>query len=187
MFTEKGGPGGPPATVPGLSGRVRGAVGEGLGLAWGGGVWALRLLVQFEEHLLLPLLLVQILFQSLEGRWSSARSAGHGTPTKASSGNFPPRPQCSGPWVFPLFLRIACHPPPPPSCHGLAGSRWPRGAEAYLRAGKQPKAGNGAVWQQGEQTRARCRVPPQGPPLRTAPWSPVHTTRAITPPPRLCA
>lgn len=54
-----------PATVPWLLGSVRSAVGEELGLVWGGGVCTLRLFIQFEEHLLLPLLLVQIFLQSL--------------------------------------------------------------------------------------------------------------------------
>lgn len=54
------------------------AVGEELGgLIWGGRVQAFCLLIHFEEHLLLSLLLVQIFFQSLgqrEGRKSSVRS-----------------------------------------------------------------------------------------------------------------
>lgn len=59
--------GDPEARHPGwLLGSVCRAVGEELGgLVWGGGIWGLCLLIQFEEHLLLPLLLVQIFFQSL--------------------------------------------------------------------------------------------------------------------------
>lgn len=74
MFTENEGegPGAHQASShsPGrLLRSIRRIVGEELGgLAWGGGVWALRLLAQLEEHLLLPLLLVQILFQSLLAR-----------------------------------------------------------------------------------------------------------------------
>lgn len=74
MFTENEGegPGAHQAAShsPGrLLRSIRRIVGEELGgLAWGGGVWALRLLAQLEEHLLLPLLLVQILFQSLGKR-----------------------------------------------------------------------------------------------------------------------
>lgn len=73
-FTENGG-GGPEAHQPAshspewLLGSISRAIGKKLGgLIWGGGVWALVLLVQFEEHLLLPLLLVQIFFQSLRQR-----------------------------------------------------------------------------------------------------------------------
>lgn len=86
MFTENEGegPGAHQAAShsPGrLLRSIRRTVGEELGgLAWGGGVWALRLLTQLEEHLLLPLLLVQILFQSLgkrEDGWHLVRSAGH--------------------------------------------------------------------------------------------------------------
>lgn len=103
-----------------LLGSISRAIGkEPRGLVWGGGVRALGLLVQLEEHLLLPLLLVQIVFQSLrqrEGRCSSVRSLGHKssnlrTPTKvAFSGNFPPGPWGLGHLVFPLSFRRAYHP-----------------------------------------------------------------------------
>lgn len=89
-------------------GSIRRAVGKELGgLVWGVGVQALRLLVQFEEHLLLSLLLVQVFFQSLgqsEGRSNSDsirhRSPIPRNPTKVPSGNFPPRPWYLGNLVF---------------------------------------------------------------------------------------
>lgn len=75
------------------------AIGEELGgLVWGGRVQAFCVLIQFEEHLLLSLLLVQIFFQSLGQREGAVRCHWHGspkhrTPTKVpSSGNFPSLP-----------------------------------------------------------------------------------------------
>lgn len=57
-----------------LLGSISRAIGKELGgLVWGGGVRAFSLLVQFEEHLLLPLLLVQIFFQSLRERVDGAQ------------------------------------------------------------------------------------------------------------------
>lgn len=72
LHRECEGPRGPPACLPrpwvGLLGSVCRAVGEELGLVGGSGIWILCLLIEFEEHLLLPLLLVQIFFQSLGHR-----------------------------------------------------------------------------------------------------------------------
>lgn len=121
LLTESGRPRGPPARQPQPAwplGSISGAIGEELGgLVWGGGVRALRLLVQFEEHLLLPLLLVQIIFQSLrqrEGRWGSDpighRSSDLRTPPGGLLWEFPSWALVPGSLVFPLSLPRAYHP-----------------------------------------------------------------------------
>lgn len=159
-----------PATVPWLLGSVRSAVGEELGLVWGGGVCTLRLFIQFEEHLLLPLLLVQIFLQSLEGRWSSARS--HRTQDSHQSvlRKLPSQAPVLGPLDLPSLL---FHSLPPTSSSLLSrplrvsGGHGEQMRICWQENRQRPKMERGLT--AGGADTSKLQVPAQGLSLRTLP------------------